>query len=336
MLVEARRHKPFPRPDTWRRTDPQEKLSIEGRVREVVLDFVFKTTPVLSAMVDRGIGREVVGNVLGRKDEDVEIAIDKIAEGIERKVLARSAERNGLPLFVFSEHNHFGIGEMPEVVAALDPIDNSGQYQAGLDTPPYTAISFFDMDGNPIAAATANLVSGHISINLEGKNYQYNPNIRRLIELPPPRKVESIKDPRFVLVTYSGKYKYTAPFNRNFERLDEDRHPDSLRDGIAGAHMYGSKVATGAVSAYIMFNEPVSEVAEGLPFIKSAGYIAASVSLKDGTWKEYRFNPKFYLENPERYNTDRIPLFVVTSSRPLLREIIRYGFTKPFPGWESI
>lgn len=334
-VAEILRRRPLTRPDLFAQRAKGE-LGIRGRVREVILDFVFETTPTLSAMVDRGIGREVVGGVLGREDEDVEIGIDSLAEEFERKVLVRSAQRNGLSLFVLSEHHHFGVGEMPEVVAALDPIDNSGQHQAGLDTPPYTAIGFFDMNGNPLAAATANLVNRHIFINLGGTNYRYNPNIKSLIELPTPRKVESINDPHFVYVTYNAKDKYKRPFEKNFDRLDLSRHPDSLRDGIAGAHMYGSKIATGAVSAYIMFGEPVSEVIEGVPFIKSADYIAASVNLEDGTWEEYKFDPQFYLKNPERYNTDRIPLFVVASSKPLLYEIIRYGFTKPFPRWQNI
>lgn len=333
-ITETIRHRPLTRPDLFKKREPEIRWSIKDRTREVVLDFVFGATPILSTMVDMGIGREIVGGVLGREEEDMEIGIDSTAEDIERKILSRSAKKNNLSLSVFSEHNHFSLGETSEVVAALDPFDNSTQYEKRLDTPPYTAIGFFDMHGNPIAAATVNLVNRHIAINLEGKNYEYNPNIKRLIELPAPRKVESIHDPEFVFVTYSGKYKYTGPFNRNFERLDNERHSDSLRDGIAGAHL-GSKIASGAIKAYIMFIEPVSELIEYLAFIESADYIAASVN-PDGTYTEYRFNPEFYLENPDRYNSDRIPFLIVANSRPLLHEVISYAFTKPFPGWENI
>lgn len=329
------RKKAFPTPDAW--TKPiNEQLTLRDKVDGLVLNLMLRATPPLRDVIDRGFGRERRGVVLGREGEDTELAIDSDAEEFERKIITQFAKKNNLSLFVFSEHNHFKIGDEPEIVAVLDPIDNSGEYEAGLNTPPYIAVGFLNMKGIPTAGAVSNLLTGHIFINRGGKNYEYNPNIRQLIELPAPRKVESIKDPEFRLVSYDGKYKYTGPFRLNFDRLDRDRNQDNVFHGKAGAHQYGEGVARGAISAYIMFGEPISEVIQGLAFARDAGYIVASVDPETGAWEEYKFDADFYLRNQDRYNIDRIPLLIMANSKPLLYECIRYGFTKPLPGWENI
>lgn len=328
------RKKPFLPPDAWVKPTDIEQLTLGDKVDGVVLDLMLKATPPLRDLVDRGFGREKQGEVLGREGEDTQIVIDSDAENFEQKIITAFAKKYHLSLFVFSEHNHFKVGDGPKVIAALDPIDNSGEYEAGLNTPPYIAIGFFDMEGKPLAGGVSNLLTGHIFINRGGKNYEYNPNTRRLIELPPPRKIESIKDPEFGLVSYDGKYKYVRPFRLNFNRLDRDRNQERVFHGKAGAHQYGEGVARGSISTYIMFGEPIAEVLQGMAFTRDAGYVIASVNPEDGSWKEYKFDVEFYLKNPDRYKTDRIPLLIVANSRLLLYECIRYGFTKPFPTWE--
>lgn len=335
-LSEISRRKPFPAPDIWVKSPDLKQLTLRDKVDGIILDLMLRATPPLRDLVDRGLGREKQGEVMGREDEDTQIVIDSESEELERAIITRSAKKHHLSLFVFSEHSHFQIGEEPEVIATLDPIDNSGEHEAGLNTPPYITIGFFDMKGTPIASGVSNLLTGHIFINRKGKNYEYNPNTRVLLELPPPRKIEGIKDPRFTLVSYDGKYKYTSPFRLNFDRLDRDRNQKRVFHGKAGSHQYGEGIARGAISAYIMFGEPISEVLQGLSFARDAGYIVASVNPEDGSWEEYKFDVKFYLRNPDRYNTDRIPFLIVADSRPLLHEMIFYGFTKPFPGWENI
>ncbi len=323
-----RRKRPYPRPDVWARPENVINSSIQDRANEIVLDLMFGSTPPLRKAVDLGFGRAIQGTVLGREDEDKKIVIDGEAEKLAYKIITRSAEQNGLSLFVFSEHEHLKIGDVPQVVGSFDPIDDSLDHQIGLNTPPYLALGLMDTNGNPIAAGVANLLTGHITINRNGKNYIYNPNEKYLIELPVPKKVESIKDPTFVPISYGGKYKYTHPFRANFDAVDRDRNQDMPLHGIAGSHIYGEEIATGAASAYIMFGEPISELVQGLAFARDAGYIVASVNPEDGSYEEYKFDVDFYLKNPDRYNTDRVPFLVVANSKPLLRELITYGFTK--------
>lgn len=335
IIETLSKKRPFPPPPDWRKSS-LEQLTLGDKVDNVILELMLKVTPPLRDVVDRGLLREKQGAVLGREGEDTQITIDRESENLARKIITSSARKYGLSLSVFSEHNHFQFGGKPEVVAALDPVDNSGEYEAGFNTPPYVSIGFFDMEGTPLGGGDSNLLTGHIFINQGGKNYEYNPNKKQLIELSPPRKIENIEDPEFRLVSYDGKYKYVGPFRSNFDRLDRDRNQDQVFHGKAGAHQYGDGVATGAVSLYIMFNEPISEVIQGMAFIRDAGYIPASVNLEDGTWEEFKFDVKYYLANPERYNLDRIPLLIVANSKPLLYTGIRYGFTKSFSDYLKI
>ena len=332
-IINHYRKPAFQRPEAWVRPSNNERLSIQDKVDEVILDLAFQAAPTLRTIIDLGIGREKTGEVLGREDEDAEIEIDTLAESFESEILTESAKKNDLSLFIFSEHNHFQVGDKLQAVATLDPIDNSGEYSGGHNTPPYIAIGFFDMNGEPMGGADVNLLTGHIFINRGGKNYEYNPNTKQLMFLPPPKKIETIRDTDFSLVSYDGKYKYTGPFRANFDLLDKERNQNRVFHGKAGSHQYGEGIARGSISAYIMFGEPIAEVVEGMSFARDAGYTIASVNPDDGTWKEYKFDIDFYLKNPNRYNTDRIPLLIVANSRPLLEEAIRYGFTKPLePG----
>ena len=168
--IESLRKRPYPRPKDWKKSDNIKELSIRDKVNEVVFDLMFTATPPLRAMIDIGFGRERQGEVLGREGEDTQIGIDSSAEILEKKILIQSARKHGLSLFVFSEHNHLRVAR-PEVIATLDPIDNSGEYEAGLNTPPYIAIGFFDRKGVPIAGSASNLLTGHIFVNRGGKNY---------------------------------------------------------------------------------------------------------------------------------------------------------------------
>ncbi|OGH17268.1 MAG: hypothetical protein A3C30_01545 [Candidatus Levybacteria bacterium RIFCSPHIGHO2_02_FULL_40_18] len=337
-----RNTKPYKRPEVWSRSVEADRLTIRDKVEELVLELAFGATPAFRKLTDLGYGRESHGEVEGREGEDEELEIDTKAEARAEEIVERVADRFGLSLFVFSEHNSFGVGDRrPDVVAFLDPIDNSGEYEDGHNTPPYIAISFFDKRGVSLAGLVSNLMTGHIFINKRGKNYEYNPNIRnverRLRILPKPRKIVSIHDRRFSLSSYDGKYKYTAPFRTNFDLLDRDRNQNNIFHGKAGAHS-GEAISTGSMGMYIAPFEPLAESLTLIPFAKAAGYICAEVSLEDGSWKEFELSEdliKMFLSYPHTYNNARTPLLIVAKSRELIYQAIRYGFSKPLLLHES-
>lgn len=304
------------RPDIWRVPLPERLL--RERVNDVVLDVLLEATPILWNMVDRGVGRKVTSLYVPGRQEDEELEIDIQAENIIISILGESAEKNGLSLLVLSEHNNFVVGkESPNAIVVDDPFDNSSEYKRGLNTPPHFVFAFYTTEGIPIAAGDADLFTQHIYINRDGKNYYYNPRTRSLIEIETSlqQRVKTIQDSNFVIASYLGADEYARPFNAHFDKLNQDRHPKSRLHGKGGSHLYGSSIATGAVSAYIMFNEPRGEIDPGLPFALSAGYSIVSVN-PDGGFEDYRFDSNLQRED--------VPLFITAATPELRDEIIRY------------
>lgn len=300
------------RPDIWK--NPQvEILSLREKANEAVLNLVFEVTHPLADMVSNGVGRNAIGEVLGR-EEDEQIAIDATAESLARESLEQSARSLGVSFFVLSEHNNFQVGSgMPEFIGVLDPFDNSDEHKKGLDTPAHVVFGVYDLEGNPLAAADSNLYTRHIYINRDGKNYLYNSRTGKL-DIISPRRVESIQDENFVVASYLGRYQYASLFNASFDVLNQDRYRRSTLHGKGGAHIY-AYLSTGAVSAYVMFDEPRGEVDPGLPFALSASCTVVSVH-PDGTFEDYKFNPDL--------QRDTVPLFIAASTPKLRDEIIDY------------
>lgn len=333
------RKRPYPRPKEWPAPSSVENFSSKKRVNELLLEFGLAAAPILWDLADRGIGREDKGDVIGRGEEDREIGIDGVSEGVERKILERLGNKFGLSFFVFSEHESFMVGKLekgeePELYLFLDPYDNSDEYGKRIgDTPGFMVAGMWDKHGQPVGAAQINLNTAHIFINRDGENYEYNPRIKELKVFPETPVVRTIKDPRFIIISYDGREKYIRPFNENLTGLNRDRNPKSSFHGKAGAHGYAFQALNGGI--YVIFNEPLSEGPPGWPFAISRGYKIKMVQ-EDGTQKDYDFNPSYYFRNPERYNKDRIPCLLVSNSPEISNEIVRYMLAKLFPGWENI
>lgn len=319
-MVEEKRITPIPRPESWTRPFgdglPRPDNDLRRAVDQIVVDVLFESTAYLSDMVDRGEGREVLGEVAGRADEDVEIGIDKKAEEMEVEILDKAGRAFGLSFLVLSEHDNYTTGSgKPDLILVLDPIENSDEHLKGLSTPPFIVFSIYDLRHNPIAAGASNLVNQHMTLNSDGKNYEYNPKRDKgPIYLPPPPEIKSIKDPRFVIASYDGKYKYSSLFNLYLDFLNQNRSPHSTFHGKSGSHTY-VEMAHGAVSEYAIFNEPHGEIDPGYIFALSAGYTVVSVK-PDGSFRSYKFNP--------RLQDAREPFLVVTRTPQLRTETIKY------------
>lgn len=332
--------KPYTRPKSWRRPNVIGRLTLSERINEVAIDTALAVTPGFRRLVDLGWGKETQGETHGREGEDMTTKIDLKAEEFGSRASIKSARKHGITISILSEHVDSAITNDPDVVVVRDPIDNTDPLEKG-----HQSINQFFVDGyfsrrgetkgKQTGAICCNLVNGHVFINMNGKNYEYNPNTGETNVLPSPKKIYSIKDKDFKLTTYGGKFKYSDPFNANFRLLDRDRPQIHEKHPIAGSHLYGESFATGATSAYIMFGEPIAELAQGLAFARDAGYIIASVDPETGEWKEYEFDLEFYLQNPDRYREDRVPMLVVASTKELLHEIIKYGFSKNLSGMDS-
>lgn len=280
---------------------------LADRVNRVVFSYLMASTKTLRGLVNQGKGRQVVGAVQNRPEDD-EIGIDRVGEEILKTLL----NRHGLKAQVFSEHSVFG-SEAPEVYAALDPFDNSGEYRRGLDTSPYTVVSFFDLLSRPIAGGIGDLVRNRLFLSRGGKNYCYDLLEKRLTPISPARTT-TIKDQEFVLASYVGSNEYYPKFYQRFRRMLEEMPAKGFLHGKGGAHIY-AYLANGAIGAYVMFDEPRSEIDPGLALAKAAGSQIVSVR-RDGTYEDYLFKPG--------RQHDTVPLFIATCTEELRDEIVAY------------
>lgn len=280
---------------------------LADRVNRLAFSYLSESTITLRGLVNQGKGRQVLGAVENRPEDD-EIGIDREGEEILKRLLTNS----GLQVKVFSEHSVFG-SEDPEVYAALDPFDNSGEYRRGLDTSPYTVLSFFDLLGRPIAGGVGDIVRNRLFLSRGGKNYRFDLSEKVLTPIFPARTT-TIKDPGFVLASYVGSNEYHTKFYQRFKRMLEEMPPKGFLHGKGGAHIY-AYLASGAVGAYVMFDEPRSEIDPGLALAKAAGSQVVSVR-RDGTYEDYLFKPG--------RQHDTVPFFIVTCTEELRDEIIAY------------
>jgi len=287
----------------------EELMRIAGNI---ALSYIKESLPQLHIAVSKGIGRNVVGSVIGRP-EDEEIGIDKIGENVITGII----ERENLPLQVYSEHADpfIGLREGAKLRAALDPFDNSSEYKRGLPTPVFTCMSLYDLDNNPLAGAIANLETNKVYLSIEGKNYV----IDDFLKGTPPRRIfkserKSIRDEGATIAMYTGSNQYSSLINSQFRDMINNMHIKGRTFANGGAFIYGP-LAEGAVDAYVMPREPREEPDAGFALAHFANLTSLIVH-KDGRRELYKFDPSKYHEE--------VDLFVSAATPQLANEIIDF------------
>lgn len=278
----------------------------------IALSYIKESLSQLHIAVSKGIGRNVVGSVIGRP-EDEEIGIDKIGENVITAII----KRENLPLQVYSEHADPFIGPMEgaRLRAALDPFDNSSEYKRGLPTPVFTCMSLYDLDSNPLAGVIANLETNKVYLSIEGKNYV----IDDFLKGTPPRRIvkserKSIRDEGATIAMYTGSNQYSRLINPQFRDMIDSMHIKGRTFANGGAFIYGP-LAEGAVDAYVMPREPREEIDAGFAAAHFANMTSVIIH-KDGGREAYGFDPSKYREE--------VNLFVCASTPELAEEIIYF------------
>ena len=304
---------------------PGEQLSpreVRNLTRNIFLNYASVANQALHPMVEAGQGRSSLGSVPGR-EHDEQLQIDAMGEPI----LANLIRDVHLPAFVFGEHNYHDYSDgNPKVVFTIDPFDNSGEFARGLDTPPYSVLGAYNPDGSPIGAVVVDIKGQKAFVSIRKVNRVIDLSTIEMrhqeLEVVRPKK-NSVKDENgIVIASYVGEREYSRKYYSAFGLMEDDWSEKSRHYGNGGAFVY-AYLATGAVDAYVMFDEPHSEILPGLPLALAAGCVTSSVDLENGEAQEYKFDPEFIID-PERYNDGTVPLFIAARSLELRDEIIGY------------
>lgn len=288
------------------------------RTLRVITDYAINGIEALYPSVRAGEGKVVLGSVPGRP-EDEQLGIDSYGENI----LANLIRDNRLPALVLGEHNpptftQFGD---PRVVISIDALDNSSEYKRGLDTPVYTVVSAYSLDGKPIAGAVCNIKDKKAFIVHDSGVYEFDAEAPDRFQQVLASRRTTLKDDDATIASYLGSNEYSLNFFRYFGQMIQEMPPKARLYAGGGAFIYGL-LANGSVDAYVMFDEPYSEIFPGLVLARSAKCTVVSVN-PDGTFEEIRLTPEFY-ENPQLYAEGKVPFFIAACTPQLRDEIIEY------------
>ncbi|OHA62506.1 MAG: hypothetical protein A3E07_00620 [Candidatus Wildermuthbacteria bacterium RIFCSPHIGHO2_12_FULL_45_9] len=259
-----------------------------------------------------GLGMQTIGLVAGRSpDEDTEIGIDVAAEGLLKKALVKIANSLEAAMHVFSEHGRYDIGSGPkQMLVSVDPFDGSGLFQRGIPAEWWAVWSLFLEDCTPVFGCAVDILRGVLYVAQQGEVVRIDLSSNGE-ETHVFRGTKNGLDDTPHLAAYLMNPTYFLPWASKMNFLGD--YP-KVRVWPNGGSCIYPWLAEGLVHAYVMFEEPRTEIDPGLGFAQAAGLTVASVA-EDGTLVRYRFDPT---------NTaGRVPLFIAACTHELAEEIAR-------------
>jgi hypothetical protein len=304
-----------------KKTELLSREELIARAGRVSLLYAERVIPKLYSKIINGEGRQaVISDQEGRPGEEL-IELDQDGETILKSVIREIV----LPTVLMSENTPeptvFGNGSTDKLNTYQDPLDNSSPTKRGLDTIPYSVKGDYDNEGNPVGSSIADLVKKIAYINIGKENFLYNIETKEKKTLHKSERT-TLKHRASTLATFLGEKEYSEKFFNYFGKFvhSPDRERKAyLYDG-GGAFIYGL-LASGAVDAYVMFDEPVSEIIPGLPLALAAGCTVVSVN-EDGTYQQFKFDPKAMRENHKLYAEGTVPLLIAAATPEIRDELI--------------
>lgn len=284
------------------------------KIKNLLIEYLTQTTKEVKKRAINGEGRKILGQVVNRP-EDVEIDIDRVGEEVLKALL----KKYKLKATIFSEPDGRDIktgGENPEIYGSVDPFDGSALFLKGFEHNWYTALSFYDKERNPRATGIADILNEKFYITDKDGNYllDMKTGIRKKVS---PSSGKKLTEP-IVLASYLMKSIYSQKFLDIFGDLIKNMHVKGLLYPQGGSFIY-AYLASGLVDAYVMFDEPRSEIDPGFPIAKSAGCAVVSVN-SDGSYEDYQFIPG--------RQHDKVDLLIAAVTPGLRDELIKYYVKK--------
>ena len=281
------------------------------KLNNLLIEYLTEVTREVRERAVRGEGRQIIGEVINRP-EDIEIGIDRVGEDILEGLL----KKHNLNATVFSEPDGRDIenGDDPDFYGSIDPFDGSVLYLRGFEQNWYSALSFYDKERKPICTGITDILNEKFYISDENGNYLLDNGQKKKI-FPSSRK--KLTEP-IVLASYLMSSQYSSKFLDIFGDLVKSLHPKALFYPQGGSFIY-AYLASGLVNAYVMFDEPRSEIDPGFPIAVKAGCSVVSVD-SDGSYRDYEFIPG--------KQHDKVDLLIVTANSELRDELIKYYVKK--------
>jgi len=284
---------------------------LNQKIKDLLIEYLTETTREVRKKAAKGEGRQILGEVINRP-EDIEIGIDRVGEEILEELL----KKHNVKATIFSEPEARDIENGDHLYGSIDPFDGSVLFLRGFEHNWYSALSFYDKERKPIATGITDILNGKFYISDKDGNYIIDMNSGQKKKISPSSR-KSLKEP-IVLASYLMSSQYSSKFLDIFEDLIRNFHPKALFYPQGGSFIY-AYLASGLVNAYVMFDEPRSEIDPGFPIAKKAGCSIVSVD-SDGTYKDYEFVPG--------KQHDKVDLLIATATPELRDELIKHYVKK--------
>lgn len=283
------------------------------KINNLLIEYLTEVTKEVRIIAEKGNGKEILGEVINRP-EDIEIGIDRVGEEILKKLL----KKYDLKAMIFSEPENRDIesGKNPEIYGSIDPFDGSILFLKGFEHNWYSVLSFYNKKKEPIATGIADILNQKFYISDGKENYVLDINKNQKKKIFPSQKKKLTE--HIVLASYLMSSQYSSKFLDIFGDLIKNLHPKAIFYPNGGSYIY-AYLASGLVDAYVMFDEPRSEIDPGFPIAKKAGCQIVSVN-SDGSYQDYQFIPG--------KQHDKVDLFIATCTPQLRDELIEYFVKK--------
>ncbi|PZC41432.1 MAG: Fructose-1,6-bisphosphatase [Chloroflexi bacterium] len=238
-----------------------------------------------------GFGRNTIGAVPGRQEtEDVEIGLDKYSEDL----LETFVKKSQCNVQIYSEHSNRTVGNVgqSDYLITCDPFDGSGHYMRGIPAEWWAVITVWD----PISMKP--VWAGASDINRKELYFADSNGVKiDLLDGNEPRSVAASKQTKIsdnsIIAAYLMSPEYIRHWtfkSSRFLQSMEENYPQVRIWTDGGACSY-PWLARGITNAYMMFNEPRSEIDPGLGFAWASGVKVYAVS-DSGELNEYVFDPQ--------------------------------------------
>jgi len=295
--------------ETQGQTPELSRAELRNRTMTVLTQYGESSLQRLRPMVRAGLGKEEMGEVRFRPGEAMH-GIDLMGESLLAS-LVRQAE---LPARIIGENNtNIPLEDRePLVDMTIDPLDNTSPYVRGLDIPPYSVAGAFDKNGAPIGGVIVD-INGNKIYRASGNKVTVKDMETGVVTDLTRSQRKDIGDEKITIASFVGEREYSLPFFDNFRPLFDAMHKKGMLYPGGGAFVY-ALLASGALDAYVMMNEPRSEIDPGLPVFLASGGKAESIDLETGKSTPYKFDSSLTA-------SESIPLFIAYS-QPEIRDAI--------------
>ena len=281
------------------------QMAIDGYLRQLACEV---------PRMDPGEGRSVLGPVAGRQEvEDVEIGLDRYSEDLLESWL----EKHGADVEVHSEHSLRrigGDGQAPFLITC-DPFDGSGHFMRGLPAEWWSVLTVW----KPGPDGPRAVMAGAVDINrrdlyaARGTEVTVEKLDRGGIEQVRPSAARTLTDESIVAAyLMSPRYvRYWTRRSAGLLRVMDERTPKARLWTDGGACSY-PWLARGLLQAYVMYDEPRTEIDPGLGFAEAAGLGVFAVS-PSGELAPYRFEPG--------RSSERVPWLIAACTEDLAAQV---------------